>query len=195
MPKVSPAHRESRRREILDAAARCFADRGFQRTSIADIIAESGLSAGAIYGHFASKQEIMIAVAERVVGHRVEELAAFASGEVPTPGEILRTLVAGMRRELPDARLLLHIWGEAVVDPEVQAVAARVFPLLHEAGHRTLTARFRSRGAAPAAAAERADELVPLMLGIVQGYVVQSALVPGFDAEAYLAAAARHLAD
>ena len=50
MPKVSEQHREARRDQIVDAALRCFSRKGFQRTSMADIIAESGLSAGAIYG-------------------------------------------------------------------------------------------------------------------------------------------------
>ena len=42
MPKITDAHRESRRDQILDAALACFAERGFQATSMADIIAASG---------------------------------------------------------------------------------------------------------------------------------------------------------
>ena len=55
MPKVSEEYRTARRSEIARAALRCFARKGFDATSMADIIAESGLSAGAIYGHYKSK--------------------------------------------------------------------------------------------------------------------------------------------
>ena len=42
---------------------------------MADIIAESGLSAGAIYLHFESKQQIAVAAARVVVGHRSDDIA------------------------------------------------------------------------------------------------------------------------
>ena len=54
MPKVTDEYRIAKREEIADAALRAFRRKGFQGASMADIIAESGLSAGAIYGHFAS---------------------------------------------------------------------------------------------------------------------------------------------
>ena len=90
MPKVSDAHRESRRDQITDAALRSFAAKGFQRTSMADIIAESGLSAGAIYGHFESKQQIAYAVAERVLGNRLGELSEQMRGDrLPDPDQVV----------------------------------------------------------------------------------------------------------
>ena len=67
MPKVTEAYRTARRDEIIESALRCFAAKGYQRTSMADIIDESGLSAGAIYGHFSGKKELFSAVAGRVV--------------------------------------------------------------------------------------------------------------------------------
>ena len=78
MPKVTEAHRTARRDEIIGAALRCFAAKGYQRTSMADVIEESGLSAGAIYGYFAGKQELFAAVAGRVLEARQGELEAAA---------------------------------------------------------------------------------------------------------------------
>ena len=52
MPKVSDAHRAARRRQILDAARRRFVRNGFHATSMQDIFAEAGLSAGAVYRYF-----------------------------------------------------------------------------------------------------------------------------------------------
>jgi AcrR family transcriptional regulator len=62
MAKHAP--QETRRAQILDAAIRCFADKGYHGTSIDDIAALTHLSKGAIYHHFRSKREILLAVFE-----------------------------------------------------------------------------------------------------------------------------------
>ena len=52
---------------ILDAAFRLFIEKGYERTSIQDIIDQlGGLSKGAIYHHFKSKEDILAAVTERM---------------------------------------------------------------------------------------------------------------------------------
>ena len=61
MPKVSDAHIEARRRQILDAASACFARQGFHQTSVQDICREAGLSAGAVYKYFPGKEHIIAA--------------------------------------------------------------------------------------------------------------------------------------
>lgn len=61
MPKVSDAHVEARRRQILDAANACFARDGFHQTSMQDICREAGLSAGAVYRYFKGKEHIIAA--------------------------------------------------------------------------------------------------------------------------------------
>lgn len=65
MPKVSEEHLRARRAQILDAAARCFARMGFHRTTIQDIAAESGFSAGLVYRYFADKDDMVVAIADR----------------------------------------------------------------------------------------------------------------------------------
>jgi len=55
MPKVSDAHLAARRDQILAATARCFGRDGFHRTSMQDIVRESGISAGLVYRYFAGK--------------------------------------------------------------------------------------------------------------------------------------------
>ena len=189
MPKVSEAHRESRRDQITDAAVRSFAAKGFQRTSMADIIAESGLSSGAIYGHFESKQEIAIAVAERIVGNRLQEFGErLARDPLPDPEEVLELLMAGLVRDLHDTRLLVQLWGEAIFDPAVGAIVGRILGDVR----RTILpylARWamQRRGLDGPAADKWAEAVLPVMLGLTQGFVVQSALIPNFDSSAYLA--------
>lgn len=59
MPKRSPSHMLAQRERILRATIRCISDVGLERTSIARIRKEAGLSAGAIYKHFGGKDEIV----------------------------------------------------------------------------------------------------------------------------------------
>jgi TetR/AcrR family transcriptional repressor of uid operon len=58
------ASQETRRAQILTAAISCLADKGYHGTSIDDIAALTGLSKGAIYHHFESKREILLALFE-----------------------------------------------------------------------------------------------------------------------------------
>ncbi|QAY73252.1 TetR/AcrR family transcriptional regulator [Agromyces protaetiae] len=134
MPKVSDAHRAARRAEIVDAAVRCFAERGgYARTSIADLIQSSGLSAGAIYGHFpGGKKELFAAAATRVLDARAIELDARRGDAGPLdPGRIVATLVDGIRRE-PFSGVIVQLWAEAATDDEIRGLVRAVFSRLRD---------------------------------------------------------------
>jgi AcrR family transcriptional regulator len=115
MPKVSQAHLDARRQQIVDAARARFASHGFARTSMADIVAESGLSNGAIYRYFASKDEIVIAVCEQ---------SNEALPTALTAKEIRRFLeyVRSRARDTDHARLVAQIYAEATVSPSLAVV-------------------------------------------------------------------------
>jgi len=55
---------KTRRREILDAALRCFSKKGYHETTVNDIVKESKLTKGGIYWYFKGKKEIFMAVIE-----------------------------------------------------------------------------------------------------------------------------------
>lgn len=188
MPKVSRQHREARRDQIVDAALRCFSARGFQRTSMADIITESGLSAGAIYGHFEGKQQLALAVAQRILGNRLAEFdSRVGAGELPPPSGMLRLMMDGLRGELRDTGVLLQLWGEAVTDPQMSDMVGPIFVRVRELMGpylRRWAVERRRLGGDTANA--WADGVVFVFFGMAQGYIVQSALLPGFDSDAYL---------
>ncbi|NQX27199.1 TetR/AcrR family transcriptional regulator [Microbacteriaceae bacterium VKM Ac-2854] len=188
MPKVTPAHRDARRAEITAAALRCFAEKGFQRTSMADIIAEAGLSAGAIYGHFPSKQDIVLSVADRILAERSAGIdAAAQSAAVPTPGRVLLDALGGVSSELLGTRLLVQLWGEATTDPGLAELVQGLFARLRRAWVDYLRAWAVSGGRLDDDGATAwAEERMPLLLGLAQGFIVQSALLPEFDDEAYI---------
>ncbi|HET7738163.1 MAG TPA: helix-turn-helix domain-containing protein [Tepidiformaceae bacterium] len=65
MPRVSDAYRVAQHETILDAAEACFSRKGVVHTRVDDIAAECGLSVGAIYRYFNSRDAIIAGVAER----------------------------------------------------------------------------------------------------------------------------------
>jgi AcrR family transcriptional regulator len=60
--RLEGARRDSRRREILDAALACFSELGYQQTTIEHIRARSGASTGSIYHHFGGKEQLAAAL-------------------------------------------------------------------------------------------------------------------------------------
>jgi TetR/AcrR family transcriptional regulator, transcriptional repressor of aconitase len=65
MPKISDQAKEARREEILAAAQRCFAAHGYEGATVVRLERETGLSRGAIFNYFPSKDELFLALAER----------------------------------------------------------------------------------------------------------------------------------
>jgi AcrR family transcriptional regulator len=65
MPKVSAEHRERRKEEILAGARRCFARYGYAGATVARLEVETGLSRGAIFNYFPSKDDLFMALTER----------------------------------------------------------------------------------------------------------------------------------
>ncbi len=63
-PKVSDAYKEKKRLFLIESAMHCFAEKGFQSTTIDDIASHAGSSKGAIYNYFKSKEEIYLDVME-----------------------------------------------------------------------------------------------------------------------------------
>ena len=79
---TSSREENSSRRRILDCAARLFRFKGYGATSLRDIAAESGMKAGSLYYHFASKDEIVIDILNIGV-ERVHETVGTAVAALP----------------------------------------------------------------------------------------------------------------
>lgn len=77
---------------ILDVAARLFTQKGYDATSLQDIISESHLSKGAIYHHFASKEEIFSAIFQRVGRENTAILAEVRDDPTKNGMEKLRAI-------------------------------------------------------------------------------------------------------
>jgi AcrR family transcriptional regulator len=195
MPKVSEQHRLDRRDEIVGAALRCFGRRGFQSTSMAEIITESGLSAGAIYGYFASKSEIILAAAAKIVGGRIVDLERLGQLDpMPAPAEMVRGLLDGLLESLNSPAVLVQVWGEAATDRALLDLCTNIFDRLRDAIVLYLERWQRTQhGLSEREAHRLAVEQAPLFLSAVQGFAVQDTLFTNFNREEYLATTLSYL--
>ena len=65
MPKISDARKTERREQILEGARRCFADNGYEGATVVKLENAIGLSRGAIFNYFPSKEDLFIELAVR----------------------------------------------------------------------------------------------------------------------------------
>ena len=63
MPKISDERRAERREQILEGARRCFAEHGYEGATVARLEAKIGLSRGAIFNYFGSKEDLFVELA------------------------------------------------------------------------------------------------------------------------------------
>jgi AcrR family transcriptional regulator len=118
MPRVTQAHLDARRQQILDAARARFATHGFARTSMTDLVEASGLSVGAIYRYFKGKDQIVAAICEQANQALPTELTAESAHDFL---EHIRTAA----REEDHARLVAQIYAEAAVSPPLADLVRR----------------------------------------------------------------------
>jgi AcrR family transcriptional regulator len=186
MPKVTDAHRAARRRQILDAASRCFVRNGFHATSMQDVLKEAGLSAGAVYRYFPSKAAIVAAIAEETVGDVIQVIDDIAGAEPVPPVEetMVRVLDAVDAHTGPqgNARIAMQVWAEALREPAladlVQVTYARIRSRFVE-----LAKRAQEAGRIPADADP--EHAGTVLFGMVPGYILQRLLVGGVDPGVY----------
>jgi AcrR family transcriptional regulator len=182
MPKVTEAHVEARRVQIILAACKCFSDMGFHKTTVRDICREAGLSAGAVYGYFKNKGAIVEAMAE-MGRQNTRALLSPADPDEPAHRSLagvlsnaLSMLDAEGARE--STRLDVRMWGEALHTPELlelflEALANLKQPLV-DSVRRGQKEGDINRKLDPEAAAS-------VLAAICLGFEVQKAMQPDAD--------------
>ena len=135
---------EETRNRILMAALNCFSSHGFDVTSVAEICTAAGMSKGAFYHHFPTKQAVFLALMESWLGGVDEQLRAVmqAAPDVPSGfvnmsqlfGEVF-TVAGG---NLP---MFLEFWTQSMRDPAVWEVVIAPYQ-----NYQNLIAEFIQRG-------------------------------------------------
>ena len=126
MPKLKPEVQHARRERILDAAEQCFGRAGFHRTTMHDICKEAGVSPGALYVYFDSKEALIAGISERDRAEFAERLHALATA--PDFLEALRGLGEQYFLEEPAAshRMCIEIGLESTRNPRIGEIYRRV---------------------------------------------------------------------
>jgi len=83
---------ETKRNQILNGAGRVFGQYGFRKTTLADIVRESGVARATVYKYFSTKEDVFRAVIEREVAEIAGTVRAAVEQETTTY-ERLRTAV------------------------------------------------------------------------------------------------------
>jgi AcrR family transcriptional regulator len=186
VPKVLPEYLEQRRQQILEAAAICFARRGFHQTTMQDICDEADLSPGAVYRYFHSKEEII----EGICSWRQQQNAG-AIEEAMSRGGTLDVLNGLIRFFFIDVdpsewqatcALFLEPITEAPRNETIRAMLQRNNARVRD--HLiSLIRESQARGEFNPALDPEA--VARVMVSLYQGFVTQKLVDPDFDVLAY----------
>lgn len=185
MPKLSQIRRDTRRQQILAAALACFSEDGFHQTGMAAIVQRSGLSHGAVYGYFASKDDIIEALADD--RHQREAILNAVAQQTTDPVEALRQLVRAYATwmndpaGIPGRRVGVHGWAEAL---RSQRIRRRIVEGI-DSPRATITGLVeRAQRSGQISNELSADAIARSFIALFQGFVLQVAWETNIDVEA-----------
>jgi AcrR family transcriptional regulator len=190
VPRVSDEHRQRRRQQILNAARRRFVRNGFHQTSMQDILSEAGLSAGALYRYFGSKEEIIAAIATDALAQVTSPMGQLASQQPPPP---IDTVIEQVLTNAEDiafgsdgfAYIAPQVWAEALRNPQLRELVQSKFAEVRTAVARIVRAE-QAAGRIPIDADP--DDIAGFLFGALLGYVLQRVLSGTVDPKSYSAA-------
>jgi AcrR family transcriptional regulator len=131
---------ERTREELVGAAARVFARRGYHKATVEEIAAEAGFTTGAVYSNFDGKEQLFLAIADRQVEERVAEVGAIAeAAEGEAPGRDAAVQLRAFLERDPEWPLLFYeFWSLSVRNPELQGELAKRRDAIRDALAETL---------------------------------------------------------
>lgn len=156
MPKVPPAYLEARRQSIVEAARRAFVRKGTQLTTMADIAAEVGITPGAIYRYFPTKEDLVeccLGASSDDVGQRWDQPVQADRDPLDELAELSRLTFGALNRaeEHEDALILFEHIISIARDGDETSLAE----------HREMSRTIAAKVAARLAAAQDRGELGP----------------------------------
>jgi TetR/AcrR family transcriptional regulator, repressor for uid operon len=187
MPKVTEAHIEARRQQILDAAAECFARKGFHHSTMHDICQMAELSPGAVYRYFASKDDIIAAMEEQGRQHSAAIIEAVTRERKDTL-DVLEGLVDVFFSKLEDVRdcaVHIELWAEALSNPRIREMVVGIDDSIRNAFVTKIVRDAQKRGEINAKL--DADSVARVMMAFWDGLVLQKTLDPEVDIWKYVA--------
>jgi AcrR family transcriptional regulator len=188
VPRTSPEQKAERRAQIVAAARTCFARSGFHNTTLQDVFAEAGLSAGCVYNYFQSKDELMLAIAEERHDQERQLIGEVSETDDPVAAlrQVARTFADKYLKEdgLDRRRIALQTWSETQINPFVLSSVRAGLD-----GPRAQLAQLirRCQAAKQLTSALDADAIAHTVIAIFHGSLLQKLWKPDIDSEAQFA--------
>ena len=184
--KVTEAHVQARRAQILKAALSCFIVNGFQRSTMHEICREANLSPGAVYGYFKGKEDIVEALAALSTDRNRVLFAPIEQAKEVTPTVVATGLEKFVRLlESADAgalRIDIELMAEALHMPRLMQLATTSYKGMIEALARVIQ---RGQAGGHINPSLNAEITARFIFSTIQGLTVQKLLAPDLDLAAY----------
>jgi AcrR family transcriptional regulator len=178
--RAARAQGREARDDLLDAALRVFARRGYRQAGVDEIAAEAGYSKGALYWHFSSKEELLLALVEERVDAPMRAKVALLESAPPEQDmsvEATREFARVLSGQREAMLLEREYWALALRDPELRARYAERQTELRTSMARALEARARHLGTPDLGMA--AEDVARVVMSVVGGLTVDELIEPG----------------
>jgi AcrR family transcriptional regulator len=164
------ARRAQTRVRLLHAAADVYAQRGFGGATLDEVAAQAGLTKGAVYDHFGSKENLLLALLEEhLAGQVAEQLALYdprrSTQERPLAGS--ENWMAHLRKSPDRFRLFVELWTHAQRDERLRDGLAGALGTLHATFAHLATESAATAGIE--ALPQVAEQCATVMLGLGVG--------------------------
>jgi AcrR family transcriptional regulator len=122
---------EERKAQIFQAALACFGRKGYHLTTMDDIVAESGLSKGALYWYFESKKELFISLCQETFEQFGQAWEAIASSETSSATEKLLASLEFFRTVMGEMvsffGVIMEAWAQTRHDEDVESLVGEIY--------------------------------------------------------------------
>lgn len=177
---------EKRRAQIIEAAMKVFSEKGFEKARVDDIVAESGLSKGAVYWYFKSKDEIIQAAFDQFFDIDQQGLRQLVNQEGTVRqrlldyGLMMIFYVGQIHDLLP---LAYQFYAEATRQGLMQQTFQRYFAIYADLLGELLRQGVEQGELRPVDKNLVATQLIAMMEGMILLWILQG---PSFDAENFV---------
>jgi AcrR family transcriptional regulator len=178
--RAARAEGREAREELLSAALRSFARRGYREANVDEIAAEAGYSKGALYWHFSGKEELLSALLEERIDAPIRDRVALlgsASPERDMSVEATRAFAQQLGEQREAMLLEREYWSLAIRDPELRARYAERQTELRGALADAIAARARHLGTPDLTMP--AEDVARIVMSIIGGLAVDELIEPG----------------
>jgi AcrR family transcriptional regulator len=178
--RAARAQGSETREELLAAALEVFARRGYRQAGVDEIAAAAGYSKGALYWHFSSKEELLMALVEERVDAPMRAMVALLESASPDRDmsvEASREFARRLDGQRDAVLLEREYWSLAIRDPDLRARFAERQRELRDAMARALEARARHLGTPEIPMP--AEDVARIVMSIIGGLSVDELVEPG----------------